>query len=118
MNISENFIRRPIATSLLMAAIGLFGVISYRALPVSDHQRLIREMILQLKTGKLDASYFRKKFGVEIASEFSDGFDSLVEEKLATVDGDQIALTRDGLLRVDTLLPRFFEPQFRGVRYT
>src|SRR5690349_464725 len=35
MNISENFIRRPIATSLLMAAIGLFGVISYRALPVS-----------------------------------------------------------------------------------
>src|ERR1043165_9108573 len=36
MNISETFIRRPIATSLLMAAIGLFGVISYRALPVSD----------------------------------------------------------------------------------
>src|SRR5690349_20867860 len=36
MNISENFIRRPIATSLLMAAIALFGVISFRALPVSD----------------------------------------------------------------------------------
>ena len=27
-----------------------------RALPVNDHQRLIREMILQLKTGKLDAA--------------------------------------------------------------
>ncbi len=36
MNISENFIRRPIATSLIMAAIALFGVIAYRALPVSD----------------------------------------------------------------------------------
>ena len=36
MNISENFIRRPIATSLMMAAIALFGVIAYRALPVSD----------------------------------------------------------------------------------
>src|SRR5215467_8923225 len=36
MNISETFIRRPIATSLLMAAIALFGVISYRALSVSD----------------------------------------------------------------------------------
>src|SRR5947209_3540589 len=36
MNISENFIRRPIATSLLMPAIALFGVIAYRALPVSD----------------------------------------------------------------------------------
>src|SRR5580765_4791451 len=36
MNISEIFIKRPIATSLLMLAIALFGVIAYRALPVSD----------------------------------------------------------------------------------
>src|SRR5476651_2283263 len=36
MNISEIFIRRPIATSLIMAAIALFGVLAYRALPVSD----------------------------------------------------------------------------------
>ncbi len=36
MNISENFIRRPIATSLIMAGIAMFGVIAYRALPVSD----------------------------------------------------------------------------------
>src|SRR5438034_440432 len=36
MNLSEIFIRRPIATSLLMAAIALFGIVAYRALPVSD----------------------------------------------------------------------------------
>src|SRR4029077_13484735 len=36
MNISEVFIRRPIATSLLMAAIALFGIVAYQALPVSD----------------------------------------------------------------------------------
>ncbi|MGD0200952.1 MAG: efflux RND transporter permease subunit, partial [Bryobacteraceae bacterium] len=36
MNISETFIRRPIATSLLMFAVALFGVLAYRALPVSD----------------------------------------------------------------------------------
>src|ERR1041384_5014696 len=36
MNVSEVFIRRPIATSLIMAGIALFGVIAYRALPVSD----------------------------------------------------------------------------------
>ena len=36
MNFSEGFIRRPIATSLLMAAIALFGVVAYRSLPVSD----------------------------------------------------------------------------------
>jgi HAE1 family hydrophobic/amphiphilic exporter-1 len=36
MNISETFIRRPIATSLLMLAIALFGFVAYRSLPVSD----------------------------------------------------------------------------------
>src|SRR5438477_9545215 len=36
VNVSENFIRRPIATSLIMAGIALFGVIADRALPVSD----------------------------------------------------------------------------------
>jgi HAE1 family hydrophobic/amphiphilic exporter-1 len=36
MNLSEIFIRRPIATSLLMAAIALFGIVAYRSLPVSD----------------------------------------------------------------------------------
>ncbi|MBM3734701.1 MAG: acriflavine resistance protein B [Acidobacteria bacterium] len=36
MNVSEPFILRPIATSLLMAAIALFGSVAYRALPVSD----------------------------------------------------------------------------------
>src|SRR5215472_16121211 len=36
MNISSTFIERPIATSLLMAAIGLFGAVAYRTLPVSD----------------------------------------------------------------------------------
>jgi hydrophobic/amphiphilic exporter-1 (mainly G- bacteria), HAE1 family len=36
MNLSEPFIKRPIATSLLMAAIALFGTVAYRSLPVSD----------------------------------------------------------------------------------
>ncbi len=36
MNFSEIFIRRPIATSLFMLGIALFGIVSYQALPVSD----------------------------------------------------------------------------------
>src|SRR6516225_8208398 len=36
MNVSEPFIRRPVATSLLMLGIALFGIIAYRALSVSD----------------------------------------------------------------------------------
>jgi HAE1 family hydrophobic/amphiphilic exporter-1 len=36
MNISAIFIRRPIATSLLMAAIAMFGCLAYRELPVAN----------------------------------------------------------------------------------
>jgi HAE1 family hydrophobic/amphiphilic exporter-1 len=36
MNISQGFIERPIATSLLMLAIALFGMVAYRSLAVSD----------------------------------------------------------------------------------
>jgi hydrophobe/amphiphile efflux-1 (HAE1) family protein len=35
VNISEPFIRRPIATSLLMAALALIGIVSYPLLPVA-----------------------------------------------------------------------------------
>ena len=36
MNVCEPFIRRPIATSLLMAGVLLFGIMGYHFLPVSD----------------------------------------------------------------------------------
>ena len=36
MSIPERFIQRPIATTLIMMAILLFGIASYRVLPVSD----------------------------------------------------------------------------------
>ena len=35
-----------------------------------------------------------------------------------TVEGDDIRLTRSGLLQVDSLLPEYFEPEHREVRYT
>jgi hydrophobic/amphiphilic exporter-1 (mainly G- bacteria), HAE1 family len=36
MNISEFFIRRPIATTLLMATVAIFGIMAYFRLPISD----------------------------------------------------------------------------------
>ena len=36
MNLSEIFIKRPIATSLIMLGIAVFGIVAYRALAVSD----------------------------------------------------------------------------------
>jgi hydrophobic/amphiphilic exporter-1 (mainly G- bacteria), HAE1 family len=36
MSIPELFIRRPVATTLVMVGILLFGIVGYQALPVSD----------------------------------------------------------------------------------
>src|SRR5512143_117377 len=36
MNIAEPFIRRPVATTLIMLAVVLAGIVGYRVLPVSD----------------------------------------------------------------------------------
>ena len=36
MNFAEPFIRRPVATTLLVTTILIFGIMGYRLLPVSD----------------------------------------------------------------------------------
>jgi oxygen-independent coproporphyrinogen-3 oxidase len=89
-----------------------------RALPVTPRQLLIRELILQLKTGRLEPEYYRRKFGVNILDEFRDSFAQLEQEGDARLVGDRVELTRPGLLQADRLLPAFFEPQYQGVRYT
>jgi oxygen-independent coproporphyrinogen-3 oxidase len=89
-----------------------------RGMKPSRHQLLVREMILQLKTGRLDADYFRQKFGVEILDQWADVWRQYQDEGYVETDGDEIRLTRAGLLHADGLLPAFFEPEFRGVRYT
>jgi oxygen-independent coproporphyrinogen-3 oxidase len=89
-----------------------------RALPVSDRERLIRELVLQMKLGRLDASYFREKFGASILEDFRAPFTALRDEGYLDWKKDRIELTSEGLLRVDSLLPGFFLPEHRGARYT
>jgi oxygen-independent coproporphyrinogen-3 oxidase len=90
----------------------------HRALPVKPRELLIREMILQLKTGRLDVSYFRRKFRTDILREFTEDFRKLADAGCLTFDDRTIELTRTGLLQIDRLLPTFFEPEHRGTRYT
>ena len=75
-------------------------------------------MILQLKKGWLVPAYFQEKFGVDIIDHWRDAWTGHAEEGLVTLSEDRIELTRNGLLRVDSLLPAFFEAEHQGVRYT
>ena len=90
-----------------------------RAYRPTDDERLIRETILQLKRGGVRPSYFAGKFGVDIEDRFADIWASIRRDGfLAPREDDRIGLTRDGLLRVDMLLHRFFLPRHQGLRYT
>jgi oxygen-independent coproporphyrinogen-3 oxidase len=88
-----------------------------RALPLSPRQMLIREMVLQLKTGSLDTQYFSRKFGVDVWKEFQPVYERLNEEKMLDRNNGTIVLTRRGLLQVDHFLSEFFEPELKPVRY-
>ncbi len=89
-----------------------------RAYRPTQHQALVRELILLLKRGYLERSYFQDKFGVDIWQSYADVWRGYVEEGWVEQDEDMIRLTQEGLLRVDGLLPAFFEPEHQGVRYT
>jgi oxygen-independent coproporphyrinogen-3 oxidase len=88
-----------------------------RAVSLTPKQRLIREMVLQLKTGALDTGYFQKKFGVDVWNEFRPIYEGLEEKSLLVRHNGEITLTRTGLLQVDHFLIDFFEPELRTVRY-
>ena len=89
----------------------------YRAVSLTPRQRLIREMVLQLKTGKLDTGYFQQKFGIDVWNEFRPVYEHLLTQNLLQRANGKIELTRPGLLEVDHFLPEFFEPELRNVRY-
>jgi oxygen-independent coproporphyrinogen-3 oxidase len=90
-----------------------------RAYLPTDEERLIREFVLQLKRGSTSPQYFAKKYGVDVLSRFGGALNSLREDGyLADATAERIALTREALMRVDVLLPRFFLPEHTGIRYT
>ena len=88
-----------------------------RALPTTPRDRLIREIVLLLKTGHLDVGYFREKYGVDIRDEFRSQFATLEADGWLSVNGESIDCTRDGLIQIDRHLPVFFDPQYKGPRY-
>ncbi len=89
-----------------------------RAFPTTPRERLIREMVLQLKTGRLERLYFQGKYGVDITTEFTAGFGKLEREGWLTRTPAGVELTPTGFLQIDRHLPTLFDPQYQSTRYT
>ena len=101
------------------AAIREGGVALSRGYKPTGEERMIRELILQLKFGSIKPAYFRDKYQVDVLERFRPQLDSLkVDGYLELASPDLVALNREGLLRVDALLSQFFLPEHAGIRYT
>lgn len=88
-----------------------------RALLTTDDERFLREFILQWKLGQVNPLYFQSKFGVDIRQRFK----GILEEWKETGDlfekEGELLLTRDALLRIDSMLHGFFLPQHQNAKY-
>lgn len=83
----------------------------------TDEERFLRELILQWKLGRVRPSYFKEKFGVDLSDRYGEILKQWKEEGDLVVSGEELSLTREALLRVDSMLHQLFLPQHRDARY-
>lgn len=83
----------------------------YRALTPEHDERMIREFVLQMKLGSIKPSYFDTKFGIDPRERFSVPLQKLQQQGLLSMESETWRLSREGLLRVDSLLHDFFKPE-------
>jgi len=81
----------------------------HRALIPTPHQELIREMCLPAKGRSHLRPRLPGQFGVDILKEFATPLRNQAAGGYLTIEGDEVRLTRRGLLQADTLLPEYFE---------
>ena len=89
----------------------------YRAYPTNEEEIVIREFILQLKLGKVDLEYFKKKFNTDISKKFMNTLNELQDKEFLSYNDETIEMSRDGLLQVDMLLHEFFLNEHQNARY-
>jgi oxygen-independent coproporphyrinogen-3 oxidase len=88
-----------------------------RALMTNEEERFIRELILQWKLGRVNNNYFLKKFGISISERYASILTQWKERGDLREEGDYLVLSRDALLRIDSMLQGFFLPEHRDARY-
>jgi hypothetical protein len=55
---------------------------------------------------------------VDVFRRFAPAFERLEERGMLRLSDDRVRLTGQGLARVDSLLPEFYDERFRNARYT
>jgi oxygen-independent coproporphyrinogen-3 oxidase len=90
----------------------------HRGYALREDERLVREFVLQLKLGRVEAEPFARRFRIDPLRRFAEPLRRCAEAGWLRVGRDAVTVTREGLARVDRLLPVFYLPEHRGVRYS
>jgi len=90
----------------------------WRGYAMSGEERLVRELVLQLKLGRVELTPLRRRWSIDPQRRFSASLAALSSQGLLNVEDDAIVLTREGLLQADDLLESFYLPRHRGLRYS
>ncbi len=88
----------------------------FRGMALTPEERMIRELILQMKLCQVREAYFQNKFGVDVRERFAAPFQKLRAQGFLTGESERLRFKRDGLLQVDRLLHEFFLPQHQPPR--
>jgi oxygen-independent coproporphyrinogen-3 oxidase len=90
----------------------------WRGCVLTDEERLIREFVLQLKLGSVDREYFLDKFGCDVLDRFAAPLAEGLRCGWFGIGPRGVTVTLEGLVRIDRLLPAFYQQNHQGIRYS
>lgn len=88
-----------------------------RANRLNERQRYVREFVLQLKLGSVNLAALGEKYALEISAELEPALRECASRGWLKWNMKEVRLTRDGLLRADSMLSMFYLPEHRGIAY-
>jgi oxygen-independent coproporphyrinogen-3 oxidase len=83
----------------------------HRSYELTHDEAMVRELILQLKLGRVSFDYFKAKFAVDVNALFKVQLEALEQQKFIRIENQGIIVESIGLLKVDEWLKRFYLPQ-------
>lgn len=89
-----------------------------RAYALSEDECAVREMVLQLKLGRVERGWFRAKYGVDVLERFAEPLQRFSALGWLRTNDTVIELTPEGVPRADRMLPAFYNERHRTTRYS
>ena len=86
----------------------------HRTYELSREEALIRQLVLQLKLGRVSFDYFVTEFSVELEALFQVQIETLKNQEFIKIEDRSIVVETKGLLKVDEWLKIFYLPQHQS----